>query len=357
MKRLIQYSEGNALLRDLRNRVIPMMLMLFITLGIFSQSALARNTYVITDGSTVVVHTTFSTDPSDVLLEAGVQLGNADTVTTTTDSDGTSEIVVSRSNTVLLDNGGRRHAVSTTAETVGELLEQYNIEVTDDTVLTTSPASRIYNNMELGVSTLTYGEELVEEPIAHEEITCAVSWLDEGETFVAVSGQDGLQETRYDVTYENGTAIRRTAKETTVITEPIDQVTYVGAGASTAAYTFTESGESGSVKTLTTANGDELAYTTVLSCEATAYTCEGSSWNRTATGTTARVGCIAVDPNVIALGTRVYVETADGSFIYGCATAEDTGGAIKGNIIDLYFDTEDECWNFGRRAVNVYILA
>lgn len=51
------------------------------------------------------------------------------------------------------------------------------------------------------------------------------------------------------------------------------------------------------------------------------------------------------------------METADGSFVYGCATAEDTGGAIKGNIIDLYFDTEDECWNFGRRAVNVYILA
>ena len=351
MKRLIQYSEENPFLHALISRGLSILLLLALTLGVFSQSALARNTYVITDGDKVVVHTSFATDPTDVLQELGMSLGESDTVTTKPEEDGVSEIVVSRSNAVTLDDRGQIHAISTTAETVGELLEQYDIDLTEALVLSTSPDSKIYNGMKLVVSSLTYGEETVEEAIAYNEITCDVPWLEAGKTFQATPGKEGLQRTVYDVTYEDGQAIRKAERETIVLSEPMDKVTYVGTGASAA------SADSAELQTLTTPTGETLTYTTKLSCEATAYTCEGQSWNTTATGTTARVGCIAVDPSVIALGTQVYVETADGSFVYGCATAEDTGGAIKGNIIDLYFDTEDECWNFGRRAVNVYILA
>ncbi len=81
--------------------------------------------------------------------------------------------------------------------------------------------------------------------------------------------------------------------------------------------------------------------------KATAYTHTG---NQTATGTWPKVGTIAVDPRVIPLGTRVYVVG------YGYAVAEDTGGAIKGNIIDLFMETENQCINWGRRNVTVYIL-
>ncbi len=75
----------------------------------------------------------------------------------------------------------------------------------------------------------------------------------------------------------------------------------------------------------------------------------------TATGTTARrnpggYSSIAVDPRVIPLGTKLFVEG------YGYAIAEDTGGAIKGNVIDLYFDSNVEVANWGSRWVNVYIL-
>ena len=76
----------------------------------------------------------------------------------------------------------------------------------------------------------------------------------------------------------------------------------------------------------------------------------------TATGTTARVGAIAVDPKVIPYGTRMYIQSADGSIVYGVATAEDCGGAIKGNKIDLFFDSYDACIQFGVRTCTVYIL-
>lgn len=85
----------------------------------------------------------------------------------------------------------------------------------------------------------------------------------------------------------------------------------------------------------------------IVTFEATAYTWTG---NRTATGTWPSRGTVAVDPEVIPLGSRLYVEG------YGEAVAEDTGGAIKGEIIDLYMESEDECWQWGRRQVEVRVI-
>jgi len=85
----------------------------------------------------------------------------------------------------------------------------------------------------------------------------------------------------------------------------------------------------------------------VLELETTAYTHTG---NTTFTGVYPQVGTIAVDPKIIPLGTKMWVEG------YGYGIAQDTGGLIKGHIIDLFMDTEEECWDWGRRKVNVYIL-
>ncbi|WP_086312509.1 hypothetical protein A5821_000183 [Enterococcus sp. 7F3_DIV0205] len=90
--------------------------------------------------------------------------------------------------------------------------------------------------------------------------------------------------------------------------------------------------------------------------EATAYSCnEGfiGGGNLTAMGQDLRVDpmAIAVDPSVIPLGTKLYVEG------YGEAVASDTGGAIKGNIIDLHFSDVSQCINWGRRQVAVTILS
>lgn len=116
---------------------------------------------------------------------------------------------------------------------------------------------------------------------------------------------------------------------------------------------------------LETSDGKIIEYTDVIQLEATAYCAcydccgkyPGNKWyGITATGTRAKVGTIAVDPKVIPLGTEVYIEGLGDAKNYGFATAEDTGGAIKGKIIDLYFNTHKETVNWGRQQVNVYIL-
>ncbi|WP_436376511.1 LysM peptidoglycan-binding domain-containing protein [Cytobacillus sp. BC1816] len=93
----------------------------------------------------------------------------------------------------------------------------------------------------------------------------------------------------------------------------------------------------------------------VLNMEATAYTadCEGCS-GVTATGINLKENpnqkVISVDPNVIPLGTKVHVEG------YGNAVAGDTGGAIKGNKIDIFMPSQEDAINFGRKTVKVTIL-
>lgn len=104
--------------------------------------------------------------------------------------------------------------------------------------------------------------------------------------------------------------------------------------------------------TITTSDGQVLTYSSTISVEATAYTGGGT----TATGTSARYGAIAVDPSVIPYGTKMYIVSDDGKWIYGVATAEDCGGAIKGHIVDLYFDDYSTCIQFGRRNCTIYIL-
>ena len=106
--------------------------------------------------------------------------------------------------------------------------------------------------------------------------------------------------------------------------------------------------------TITLENGEVLTFQEARTMKGTAYTTGGKVGTRTASGTTVRVGVVAVDRNVMPLGTKVYVVSNDGEYVYGFGVAEDTG--VRGNIIDLYMDTYNECIQFGVRDCTVYVL-
>jgi 3D (Asp-Asp-Asp) domain-containing protein len=91
---------------------------------------------------------------------------------------------------------------------------------------------------------------------------------------------------------------------------------------------------------------NSLKYKSTFTVKTYAYSGGGT----TASGKKAQVGRVAVDPRVIELGTWLYVED------YGLCQAADTGGAIKGNKVDLYMDSESECYEWGVRHKDVYIL-
>lgn len=105
-------------------------------------------------------------------------------------------------------------------------------------------------------------------------------------------------------------------------------------------------------------SGDTMTYSRVMTCSSTAYYSGGdggAAWT-TAVGASVGVGTIAVDPKVIPYYTKMFIQTSNGSRVYGMGTALDCGGAIKGNIVDLWFPTYGDCRSWGRRNVTVYIL-
>ena len=101
-------------------------------------------------------------------------------------------------------------------------------------------------------------------------------------------------------------------------------------------------------------NGVPLKYKRKITGTASAYSCG----THTATGKRVKPGYIAVNPKQIPYGTKLFIRTPDGKYIYGYASAEDTGGFVSwGNTLaDLYMSSERDCINFGRRTIEIYIL-
>ena len=197
--------------------------------------------------------------------------------------------------------------------------------------------TRIKGPGRIAVDRVTVETETVSTVLPYETLKRTTSDLAVGEVRVAQEGIAGEGREVYKITKVNGEETERELLSQDILVEPQTLIL--------------ENGTSGKLES----RGEVIRYKKVLDVKATAYT--SSSGAYTASGTVARVGAIAVDPTVIPLGSRVYITSDDGtSWIYGYAVCEDTGGKIKGNRIDLFFNTESECINFGVKQAKVYIL-
>ena len=108
---------------------------------------------------------------------------------------------------------------------------------------------------------------------------------------------------------------------------------------------------------LVLANGQEVTFSKTMTMRATAYTTgDPGVGTVTASGSTVHLGTVGVDRSQLPFGTKMYIVSNDGAYTYGFSIAEDTGGAIRKNRIDLYYYTYEECIQFGVRDCTVYIL-
>lgn len=382
MQRSTQHPRRRAWLR----RLIVVAVLAAAVGALLSQTVFAQTSYIITDGDRVTVHRSYSSDPYEVLTEAGIELEEEDTYETGY-ADGMNQITVRRMQMVTVINRGAQSVIGTYGETTGSLLARMGITPGTGDTLSCSSETQTYDGMTIE---LVHTETRIEEedttvpyPVNYYEDPD----LEPGAEIVLVAGQNGLTHVKSEVTYRNGKEVSRVVVQETVKTKPITQLVIRGVDrtimeqpadpepaeqAAPAASSGTASGSSssgssssggsrydGSAETsgnvIMTSSGESYTYVDVMTCSATAYTCEGYV-GHTYSGTLARVGAIAVDPTVIPLGTKMYVVSNDGQYVYGYCVAEDIGGGIKGNKIDLYFDTYAECWDFGVRMCTVYIL-
>ena len=334
-------------------RLPAMVLPVLLALALVRQTAFAK-TYVITDGDRVVTYTTFATDPAEVLDQAGLTLEQYDTYTTQT-GEGVEEITICRSQRVTVDYHGEEMEVTTFGETAGELLSRLNLEVGEHDVLSHAPETETADGMILRVDSVITAREVYTMTVPHNTIYCNDATVPEGIQEVLTAGADGELMCTADVIYVNAQEAERVVLSETVTKAPVTEVIAVGTAKNPSA-----DGEDMPVIAdgyITLPTGEVLTYSDTATIRATAYTHTDAGCDMTTyTGTTVHVGTVAVDPRYIPYGTRMFIVSNDGAYVYGIAVAEDCGGDIKGDRMDLYFPTFDECIQFGRRVCTVYFL-
>ena len=324
-----------------------------------SLTVFAETTYFINDGDRQLVHKTDATEPAVVLEEAGLELCANDQIST---EEGflSATITIRRAVDVTVNYYGEPISiVAYEDETLGDILTREELTFHAEDVLSQSLETLAYEGLEMSITSIVTEELVYNETIPFETSYVNDDNMKKGAEKVKTEGQNGEKIVTASVTYVNGVESTREILKEEVTVEPVKAVIAKGTGKNLKTYSSGYKGGEVTIGngTITMADGTVLTYSSSRTMKATAYTHTDAGCNKTtATGTTVRWGTVAVDPRYIPYGTKMFIVSNDGSYIYGEAVAEDCGGAIKNDKIDLYMPTYSQCISFGRRTCTVYFL-
>ena len=329
------------------------------------------------DGKPTSAWTTSNT-VEDILAKADIEITEHDKVTPALNEevDANTAISVEKAYEVTILDGLEEKKVWSTSTTVADFLKQHKITLSDLDRVEKEMDELILPGSEVKVVRVEKVTDVVEDSVKFAKETKKDSTLLKGSEKVVQKGEEGLIEKTYEVVMENGKEVKRELKGEKVLKEAKKQVVAVGtktvvasisrgtdtkaaAPAPKKAAAASQPAPAPAKTTKTAAPAPAQSAPPSSSREfyvsATAYTafCTGCS-GITATGINLKANphlkVIAVDPSVIPLGTKVWVEG------YGYAVAGDTGGAIKGNKIDLFMPDRSAALAFGRKQVKIKIL-
>ena len=350
-----------AVKRAFSTRTFQAIIMVISAITVITTSTLLsiKTVTVKENGVAITTAATFSGTVEKFINASGIVVGEYDLVTPPMLSTlkKNQEINITRAYPLNISVGGQMQTVMAAGQTVAEILAKNNITMDSMDIVSPSLDSVVNKNTQITITKVTSDMVPVQEEIAFTIIQTPNSNLDRGVTRVVQEGTAGTKEVMYNVTYSNGKELSRQAAGERIVTEPVNKIVEYG--------TKYASVSRGSVSRVTDPS-TQLNYSKAITVTATAYdlsyeSCGKNPGDRgygiTASGMRAARGVIAVDPRVIPMGSKLYIESLDGSADYGYAIAGDKGGAIKGNRIDLFMDTRAEALRWGRRNVRVYILA
>lgn len=345
---------------------------------------------VTVDGEATSAWTTENT-VSEILAKADIELTKYDKVSPALEEqvDEDTTISVEKAYEVTIQDGLEEKKVWSTSTTVADFLKQHKVSVGKLDRVESEMDELVLPNSKVKVVRVEKVTDVVEDSVKYAVETKKDDSLLKGNEKVVQKGANGVVKKTYEVIKENGKEVKRDLKNEKVVKEPTKQVTAVGTktvvasvsrGAQTKAAPVAAQEEKKAApqkeKAVVKTAAAEKAATPAPAkaapakaapaeaepaggkefyVSATAYTanCTGCS-GITATGinlhTNPGLKVIAVDPSVIPLGSKVWVEG------YGNAIAGDTGGAIKGNKIDLFMVNKSDALSFGRKQVKVRIL-
>ncbi|MWV47588.1 DUF348 domain-containing protein [Paenibacillus sp. HJL G12] len=273
------------------------------------------------------------------------------------------KVVIDRAVSVSLTADGATKHWNTTGNTVGEVLKEMGVSLKETDKVTPALSEPVTGQTDIQIVRINKQVVQRHESLPFRVIKTADPSLTAGEVRVVQQGTPGVMVQHIEKVYHDGemVSMRMVGKE--VQTKTLDKVIAVGTKKKPVEAVV----KTASVKTASTVQtkkavssnnrvskaGVDFSYKKLIHVSMTAYSAgEPGIGTRTATGTRVTEGrTIAVDPGVIPLGWWVYIEGV------GFRRAEDTGGAIKGNKVDIYYDSVKRANSFGRKSgLKVYVI-
>lgn len=288
---------------------------------------------------------TFATNEDTVstaLREKNINISPNDIVEPSLDSklEDKENITIRHAVNVKISVDAKQLNILSPEENAESLLRAEGITLNSQDKLNIEKDTKLFEGMEIvitRVETKTITESM---PLSFKEMVKEDSSLPNTKREVIQEGKNGEKQVTTEVVYEDGKEVSREVVSEKVTVSAIDRIIVKGT------YPLMP----------VSSSGDALAYSRVFKAKATAYwAVRGVGKTYTASGRKAiwdpnGYSTIAVDPSIIPYGTKLFVER------YGFAIAADTGTAIIGDTIDVFFNTYNEACKWGVKYVNVYIL-
>ncbi|WP_226038382.1 G5 and 3D domain-containing protein [Aquibacillus saliphilus] len=316
-----------------------------ITSGMEINYTKANAVIVSIDGEDKEYYTTEDT-VGEFLAEQEIKLSDHDELSVSSDQqiEAGLSIGVTKAYQVTLNDGGKEKQVWVTGGTVEDVLESEDVSLGELDRLKPNKSDEVSKETTINVTRVEKVTDIVEETKKYSVVKKNDNSLAKGTEKVVSSGQEGVIAKHFEVVLENGEEVSRELVKEEVKKESKQRVVSVGTKVNK------------NTGTRTVSRGDDNVART-LTMHATAYnwncaSCDGVGKTRTGINLKANpnIKVVAVDPSVIPLGTKLWVEG------YGYATANDTGGNIKGNRIDVHLPTLSAAQSYGRKTVQVRIL-
>ena len=358
-------QQLNSFFKTAANKVkrnIPAAVSLVLTLtAVMLTVVCSAHTVTIFDGTTSYTTSGVSSDIPAALAKISLPNKNYNIVSVTNHIFST-KVHINYVITLNVKKGEEVESFSVTQGTLAQALEEIGIELDEHDSVSLPLDTYLYGNETVELTDVDFVTETYTEtiPCGNEVVYSAA--YDADVSFVE-PGKVGSKTTTYSVKYVNGVAVDYTVLSETVNEYAVDATTVVGTNIPKhLTNLFAKADDVPSISKLDApdslvldANGVPVNYSSKTTLRATAYTHTG---NPMSTGKYPTPGYVAVDPDEIPYGTKMYIVSADGRFVYGYAIAADTGGFIYGNRadMDLFMDTHSECVNFGRRDIVVYFV-
>lgn len=322
-----------------------------------------EHTVKVYDGKKFIKKVKVTGTVEDAVKKAGLKLRNGDEANLPLDYTVTDNIniVVTRGFKVTLTADGETRKVNFSGGTVKQLLKKEGITLSDMDIVEPERNEKITASTTVTVKRVTFKDKKVKGKVPFETKVEYDDSKFEDEAKVKTKGKDGKKIDTVRDLYIDGKYHKTETIHTEITKKPVTKIVIRGSKSRPGGYLNGYVSGKRIISELTPPfkieldeNNRPIKYKKIIRGKATAY-CTGTTCS---TGVRAMPGRVAVDPREIPYGTKMYIVSSDGRWHYGYATASDTGGFIHNSstVVDLYMRSYNDCVNFGRRNVDIYIL-